>query len=338
MRLLLLAGLALFSFPVAAQTSDSGVVRYTGTIDNVKYVFGAAPPVAHVKPGNILESNSLDCFGNALQKPGDPFSLVKGDNPLTGPFYIDGAEPGDTLVVHILELKVDGKQGVGTFSPGFGAANATHYTPMLETKPLPEKIWFYPIDQEKNTATFQALDSNFKVSFPLHPFLGCIGVAPANGEARSSIVPAEFGGNMDAPEVAVGNTLYLPVNVPGALFYFGDGHAAMGDGEVAGSAVEVPMRVRLQFEIIKKKRIDWPRLENEHELITTGIYRPVDDAVRIAVTELVGWIHAEYGLSDLDAYELFSKVGKLHLTEMVDPNYVVLASIDKKYLPAKIRK
>jgi len=322
--------------PQGAQDAASQTVRYTATIETVKYVYGPAPPVARLKPGNILEANSLDCFGNALQKPGDSFSLVKGDNPLTGPFFIEGAEPGDTLVVHILDLQVDSNQGIGAFSPGFGAANSTHYTPVLEAKSLPEKMWFYPIDAEKNTATFQALDTNFKVSFPLHPFLGCIGVAPANGEARSSIVPAEFGGNMDAPEVSKGNTLYLPVNVAGALFYFGDGHAAMGDGEVAGSAVEVPMRVKLRLDLLKKKRIEWPRLENENEIMTTGIYRPVDDAVRIAVTELVKWIHNDYGLSDLDAYELCSKVCKLHLTEMVDPNYVVVASIEKKFLPALV--
>jgi len=224
---------------------------------------------------------------------------------------------------------------VGTFSPGFGAINATHYTPMLEKEALPEKIWFYPIDHADKTATFQALDSNYKVKIPLHPFLGCIGVAPANGEARSSIVPAEFGGNMDAPEVSVGNTLYLPVNVSGALFYFGDGHAAMGDGEIAGSAIEVPMKARLQFDLVKAKHTGWPRFENEKEIMAAGIYRPVDDAVRIAFTELVGWIHADYGLSNLDAYELLSKVGKIHLTEMVDPNYVVIASIEKKYLPPK---
>src|SRR5437667_8808921 len=234
--------------PAFAQSSaapaKADAVEYHATIDNAKYVFGVAPPVAHVKAGNILEANSLDCFGNALQKPGDSMSLVKGDNPLTGPFYIDGAEPGDTLVVHILDLQIDGKQGVGTFSPGFGAINATHYTPMLEKEPLPEKIWFYPIDQADRTATFQALDSNYRVRIPLHPFLGCIGVAPANGEARSSIVPAEFGGNMDAPEVSVGNTLYLPVNVSGALFYFGDGNAAMGGGEIAGGAIEVRTKAR----------------------------------------------------------------------------------------------
>jgi amidase len=310
------------------------VVQYYATIDVVKYVYGAAPPVARLRPGNILEANSLDCFGNAIKKRGDTLALTKGDNPLTGPFFIEGAEPGDTLVVHILDLQVDGDQGLGAFAPGFGALNQTNYTPMLHA-PLPEKIWFYPIDHASNTATFQALDSNYKVKIPLHPFLGCIGVAPAGGEARSSIVPAEFGGNMDAPEVSAGNTLYLPVNVAGALLYFGDGHAVMGDGEIAGTAIEVPMKVRLQVDVVKGKHSNWPRFENDKEIMAAGIYRPVDDAVRIAFTELVAWIHADYGLSEMDAYELLSEVGKVHLTEMVDPNYVVVASIEKRYLPVK---
>jgi len=339
MRALLPAFILVLPISTLAQTSSvpskPEVIQYHASIDNVKYVFGVAPPVAHLKAGDILDANSLDCFGNALQKPGDTSALVKGDNPLTGPFYIDGAEPGDTLIVRILDLKVDGKQGVGEFSPGFGGINSTHYTPMLEKERLPEKIWFYPIDNAEGTATFQALDSNFKVKIPLHPFLGCIGVAPANGEARSSLVPAEFGGNMDAPEVSAGNTLYLPVNVSGALFYFGDGHAAMGDGEIAGSAIEVPMKARLQFDLVRGKHTGWPRFENEKEIMAAGIYRPVDDAVRIAFTELVAWMHSDYGLSELDAYELLSKVAKIHLTEMVDPNYVVVASVEKKYLPAK---
>ncbi len=334
--LLMLLGMAMAGGVASAQNGPGTgeVVKYKATIDNVKYVYGMAPAVAHLKPGNVLEANSLDCFGNVIQKPGDSLSSIKGDNPLTGPFFVDGAEPGDTLVVHFLDLQVDGKQGLGALGPGFGALNATNYTPMLHP-PLPEKIWFYPIDAESNTATFQALDTNYKVKMPLHPFLGCIGVAPANGEARSSIVPAEFGGNMDATEASVGNTLYLPVSVSGAMLYFGDGHAGMGDGEIAGSAIEVPMRVRLQVEVIKGKRTGWPRFENDKKIMCAGIYRPLEDAVRIAYTELVAWIHAEYGLSELDAYELLSKVGKAHLAEMVDPNYTVVASIEKKYLPPK---
>jgi len=334
LSLLLLAPAGALAQSAATQSSGQKVVEFHATIDNVKYVYGVAPPVAHVRPGDILEANSLDCFGNAIHKPGDTLALSKGDNPLTGPFFIDNAEPGDTLAIRILDLQVDGDQGLGAFAPGFGALNETNYTPMLHA-PLPERIWFYPISHSENTGTFQALDSNFKVKIPLHPFLGCIGVAPANGEARSSVVPAEFGGNMDSPEASAGNTLYLPVSVPGALFYFGDGHAAMGDGEIAGTAIEVPMKARLQFELVKGKHTNWPRFENEKEIMTAGIYRPVDDALRIAFTELVAWIHADYGLSELDAYELLSKVARIHLNEMVDPNYVVVASIEKKYLPPK---
>ena len=328
-------GLILSVVVVLAVTAAAqNVVKYHSTMNDVKYVYGVAPPVARLKPGDVLDTNTVDAFGNAIKKPGDSLSMVKGDNPLTGPFYIEGAAPGDTLAVKILDLQVDGDQGVGAFAAGFGALNETSYTPMLHT-PLPEKIWFYPIDHASNTATFKALDSDFSVKIPLHPFFGCIGVAPANGEVRSSIVPAEFGGNMDAPEVSVGNTLYLPVNVSGALLYMGDGHAAMGDGEVAGTAIEVPLRARLQLDLIKGQRISWPRFENDHAIMTVGAYRPLDDSLRIAFTELVAWIHNDYGLSEFDAYELLSKVAKIHLDEMVDPNYVIVASIEKKYLPPK---
>src|SRR5579872_5117937 len=324
LALLLLSGMA----------SGQSIVKYQATIGSVKYVYASVPPVAHLKAGDILDTNTLDCFGNAIQKPGDTLSMAKGDNPLTGPFYVEGAEPGDTLAVKILDLQVDSNQGVGAFAPGFGAINPTNYTPML-APPLPEKIWFFPIDHATNTATFQGLDSKFSVKIPLHPFFGCIGVAPADGEARSSIVPAEFGGNMDSPEASMGNTVYFPVNVRGGLLYLGDGHAAMGDGEVAGTAIEVPLKARVQVNVIKGQKINWPRFENDDAIMTVGAYRPLDDALRIAFTELVSWIHEDYGLSEFDAYELLSQVAKIHLNEMVDPNYVVVASVQKKYLPPK---
>ena len=216
---------------VPPRTADSApahrVVHFHATKENVKTLFGPAEPVAALRPGDILETTTLDCFGGALQNPGDKLSQVTMDNPLTGPFYIEGAQPGDTLVIKFLELTVDGNQGIGVYGPGFGALTSSTYTPMLASE-LPERIWFYPIDRTANTATFKPADSNFNVKIPLHPFLGCVGSAPANGEARSSIVPAEFGGNLDSPEASAGNTLYLPVNVRGALLYLGDGHAAMG--------------------------------------------------------------------------------------------------------------
>ena len=319
---------------VASSASAQQITRYTPKFEDLKYVYGTMPPVATVKPGEIIETNTFDAFGNAIKKPGDTMAMVKGDNPLTGPFAIAGAEPGDMLAVRILDLTVDSAKGVGAFAPGFGALNATTYTPMLHPA-LPERIWFYDIDNRTNTATFHALDSPYTVTIPMQPFLGCIGVAPAGGEARSSVVPAEFGGNMDAPEVRPGYTVYLPVNVPGALLFVGDGHAVQGDGEVAGTGIEVPLRVRLQVDLIKKKKIVWPRFENDAAIAAVGAYRPLDDALRIAFTELVSWIHDEYGLSSLDAYELLSKVAKIHLTEMVDPNYVVVASIEKRFLPRR---
>src|SRR5437667_2101594 len=187
--------LVLMSGVSKAPAEDSGgkIVKYHATINDVKYVYGVASPVARLVPGDILETNTVDAFGNAIQRSGDTLSLVKGDNPLTGPFYIEGAEPGDTLIVKFLDVQVDSKQGVGAFAPGFGALNTTFYTPMLNP-PLPERIWFYPVDTVRNVAKFEAMDSKFSLDIPLHPFLGCIGVAPAGGEARSSIVPAENGG------------------------------------------------------------------------------------------------------------------------------------------------
>jgi acetamidase/formamidase len=327
-----LAALAT-AFPAFAQR----VVRYVPAEKDLKFVYATASPVATLQPGDTLETYTFDAFGNVIKKPGDTMAMVKGDNPLTGPFAIAGAEPGDTLAIKILDLTVDSDRGVGALAPGFGALNTTSYTPMLN-KNLPERIWFYDIDKRSNTATYHAVDSNYSVAIPLRPFLGCIGVAPAGGEARASTVPAEFGGNMDAPEVRPGYTLYLPVNVPGALLYIGDGHAAQGDGEIAGTAVEVPLRVRLQAQLLKRKRIAWPRFENDTTLMTVGAYRPVDDALRIAFTELVAWIHADYGLSELDTYELLSKVATIHLVEMVDPNYVVIAGVEKRYLPGNGRR
>jgi amidase len=299
--------LAALVFLPAGAVSAQQVVRYEPREADLKYVYATAPPVATLQPGDTLETRTVDAFGGVIQKPGDTLARVKGDNPLTGP---------------------------GALAPGFGALNTTSYTPMLNPN-LPEKIWFYDIDRAANEATFHALDSSFTVRIPMQPFLGCIGVAPAGGEARASIVPAEFGGNMDAPEVRPGFTLYLPVNVAGGLLYMGDGHAAQGDGEVAGTAIEVPLRVRLRVDLIKRKKIAWPRFENDSSLMAVGAYRPLDDALRIAFTELVGWIHADYGLSEMDAYELLSKVAKIHLVEMVDPNYVVVAAVEKKFLPKR---
>ncbi len=329
-----LCGSFLCASVTFAQALPARVVKYEPTFATVKFDFGPGEPVARIAAGEILETDTLNCTAHCSGIPADKLELARNSNLLTGPFYIEGAEPGDTLAIEFLQLSVNGDEGEGTIAPGFGAINPTHYTPMINP-PIPARTWHYSIHSAEGTATYQAHDSDFSVRIPLRPFLGCIGVAPEAGETRSSLVPAEFGGNMDASESSVGNTLYLPVNVAGALLYVGDGHAAMGDGEIGGTAIEVPMHARLQFHVIKGRKIEWPRFENANELMAAGIYRPLDDSLRIAFTQLVEWIHADYGLSELDAYELLSKVATIHVAEMVDPNYVVVAKIDKKYLPRK---
>jgi acetamidase/formamidase len=324
-RLILVSLLCLT--PLAAQSGH--VVHYDLKMQELKTVYGDLPPVMHVKPGDTIDTTTVDADGKEPEAKG---YKVAGPNPLTGPFYIEGAEPGDTLAVKFIDIEPNAPVGFGSAGPGFGALNSSSYTPVLGG-PIPKLEWPYPIDKARNEATFQAKDSNFTVKIPLHPFLGCVGVAPGGGEARGSIVPAEFGGNMDAPEASVGNTLYLPVSVPGALLSFGDGHAAMGDGEIDGTAIEISMKVRLQVNLIKHRKIEWPRFENSDYIMSVGIYRPLDDALRIAFNGLIGWMHASYGLSEMDSYELLSKVAEIHLDEMVDPNYVVVAKINKRFLP-----
>jgi acetamidase/formamidase len=324
---LLLAGVS--SGLLAAQDGKGRTLRYDLKMEDLKYVYGVSTPVLRARPGDTIETNTVDADGKAVEAKG---YKVKGFNPLTGPFYVEGAELGDTLAVKFLSVEVDGTEGYGDIDPSFGGALISgHYTPLLGSA-VKALSWTYPIDKAANMTTFRAKDSNFSVKIPLHPFMGCVGVAPADGEARSSIVPAEFGGNMDASEASAGNTLYLPVNVPGALLFLGDGHGAMGDGEIAGTAVEVSARVRFQVNVIKKQTISWPRFENDDYIMAVGIYRPLDDALRIAFTELIHWIHERNGLSDMDAFELLSKTAEIHLAEMVDPNYVVIAKVNKKFL------
>ena len=317
---------------LVALSASAETFRYVPKKSELKYVFGVAEAVLRIRAGDIVETETADQEENVK----DPVKGWKplGPNPQTGPFYVEGAEPGDTLAVMLLDLEVTSDAGVGETFPGFGILHSSKYTPMLGPR-APARHWLYPIDKKRGTAEFQARDSDFKVQIPLAPFLGCIGVAPADGEARSTITPGEWGGNMDAPPVRKGTTVYLPVNVKGALLYLGDGHAAQGEGEIAGTAIEVGMKVKFRVDVIKGQTIPWPRMEDGEYLMAVGSYRPLEDALRIAYTELIAWIHRDYGLSEMDAYELLSKVSVTDVAEVVDPNYTVIAKIAKKFLPPK---
>lgn len=310
--------------------------KYIPRPEDLKYTFATAEPVLRVKAGDTILTWTENALGPAIQKPGDKVAPDQRPNPNTGPFHVEGARPGDTLAVHLLSIEPAAEYAAGIAGPGFGALTQTPYTPMLD-QPIPERTWYYRIDTQARTVEFSALDSHHVVKLPLRPFLGCLGVAPAGDEARSTIVPEFFGGNLDTPEVRAGSTVFLPVNVAGALLYLGDGHAAQGEGEIAGTAAEVAMNVRFKVDVVKGRPIGTPRIEDDTYLMTVGSYRPLEDAMRIASRELIRWIVDDYGLSSLDAYELLSVAMESNVSQLVDPNYTVVVKIKKDYLPPKRR-
>ena len=176
------------------------------------------------------------------------------DNPQTGPFFIEGAEPGDTVAVHILEARAGARLRACRRSRRGSARSSAPIGRRCSRPDLPETTWRYDLDAARTTARTTSRDGTHAWEVPLAPFLGCLGVAPAGGEVRSTIVPGAFGGNMDCPEVRAGNTVFLGVNVPGALLSFGDGHYAMGEGEIMGAAIEGAMNVEVFVELLKKQR------------------------------------------------------------------------------------
>ena len=312
------------------------VLHYIPKHEELKYTFGGVAPTHHIAPGTRIITWTEDCYDGAVTRPDQlPTKVVPPghDNPQTGPFYIDGAEPGDTVAIHIEKLAPARDHGISSFFPGFGALNGTDRTAILGAD-LPEKVWFYDVDSAKNIARTKSLDGKSSWEVPLAPFLGCLGVSPGQ-EVRSTIVPDAFGGNMDCPEIRAGNTVYLGVRAPGALLSFGDGHYAMGEGEIIGTAIEGAMNVELTVDLIKGRATPWPRIENGDWIMTVGAGRPLEDAARIAFKEMVRWVQETTQLSDMDAYEFVSQNAKAPIVEMVDPEYTVLVKIEKKRLPSR---
>jgi acetamidase/formamidase len=301
---------------------------------SLTYTFGGAAPVASLRPGTVLSTWTLDCFAGAVKSRDDKVSEVCDPrflNPQTGPFFVEGAEPGDTLAVHFLSIEPREARGFSTTVPLFGALTATGFTAMLHD-PLPERTWVYEIDHDLRAVRYEALESSYTVSLPLDPMHGTVGVAPPLGEARSSLTPGSWGGNMDTPEMRAGTTCYLGVNVDGAIFSLGDGHARQGEGETCGVAVECAMDTVLVVDLIKGQPTAWPRLEDDDFLMTTGSARPLEDAFRIAHTELVHWVSSLTGLSTIDAYQLVSQAALTPIANVVDTNYTVVAKLPKTVL------
>jgi amidase len=311
------------------QTNEGGTVEVVP--QDYSYVFNPyREPIARVKPKERVTIQADDAFESRITKkedlPSRALATAKFLNPQTGPIYVEGAEPGDTLAIHIESIEPTRDFAVSVLIPYFGGLTSTNFTRTLQD-PLPERVWIWNlVDGGSNL-----FNEELGLKLPWEPFLGTLAVAP-DLEAITALSPGPFGGNMDVPDVKPGNTVYLPVWNSGALVYTGDCHARQGQGELCGVAMEITSKVTVVFDVIKDKPIEWPRIESDEAIMVVGSARPMEDAARIANTELILWLEHEYGYDRWDAYQLLTQAGGLYVGNMVDTTYSLVASVDKKHL------
>jgi acetamidase/formamidase len=282
------------------------------------------PPVARVAPGETVEFHPVDSSGGQLNRASTVADIATLDfakvNPVAGPVYVEGAEPGDAIKVTLLHFAPSG-WGWTANIPGFGLLADQFKEPALH-------IWTY----DANTLAPAMYGPGGRV--PLKPFCGTIGLAPAESGLHSIVPPRRMGGNMDIRDMAAGTELYLPVEVAGGLFSVGDTHATQGDGEVCGTAIESPCSLAARFELVKDARLAFPRFTTPGPVarhmdakgyeVTTGIGSDLMDGARAAVSGMIDLLAARYNMAPVDAYMLCSVCGDLRISEIVDmPNWVV---------------
>ncbi len=297
------------------------------TPESFSYVFSPyREPIARVRPGERVVIQCEDAFESRIRTAADvPSRALAGArflNPQTGPIYVEGAEPGDTLAVRIEEITPTRDFAASCLIPYFGGLTSTAVTRTLQA-PLEERVWIWKLENG------QLRNDEIGLSLPWQPFMGTLAVAP-DLEAITTLAPGPFGGNMDVPDVCSGNIVYLPVWNEGALFYTGDTHARQGQGELCGVALEITSRVTVVFDVVKGKAILWPRIESPDRLMAVGSARPMEDAARIAYAELAGWLAADFGWTLPNAYQLLTQAGGLYVGNMVDTTYSLVASIEKR--------
>jgi acetamidase/formamidase len=282
------------------------------------------PPARTVAPGTTLEFECLDSSGGQFTAASTAADVAKLDfakvNPVTGPIYVDGAEPGDALKVTIHEFKPSGFGWTANI-PGFGLLADQFREGAIH-------IWTYD-PASLAPALFSPMGK-----VPLKPFAGTIGVAPAEPGLHSVVPPRRVGGNMDIRDLSAGTTLYLPVEVAGGLFSIGDTHAAQGDGEICGTAIESPMNAVLTLDLVKQANLAMPRfttsgpvarhLDERGYEVTTGIGEDLFEGARMAVSQMIEQLARTHNMAPVDAYMLCSVCGDLRISEIVDqPNWVV---------------
>jgi len=304
--------------------------RLTGEVQkDYRYTIGKyAEPVLRIRPGDQVEIETLDAFGGLIKNErSKPSEILKfpNVNPLNGPIVIEGAAAGDTLAIEIKAIKPRGPQPRGTtcLIPHFGGLTTTGKDPGLQD-PLPELVRKVEIHDTE-------IVWNERIRIPYEPFIGTIGTAPEL-DSINSLTPDSHGGNMDLPDVAPGHTLYLPVRVPGAYLYVGDCHAAQGDGELCGVALEFASLTTIGVNIVKGWKTDWPRVENDEYIMSVGSARPMENAAKTAFMDLIAWMVERHKMDKYEAYFLLTQVARVRLGNMVDPNFTVAARVAKRYL------
>ena len=317
---------AVAAASLAASAQAPPTITYTPTAGVPTYA--VREPVLRLTPGTTVETRTYSIPGDYYEGGAWPGEV--------GPFHIEGAAPGDTLVVKIVHLRPNRDTAMSRYSPnGISGVAADNRTRMLND-PLPARTFLWRLDRQRMVGILDLPNSASKqIEVPLKPMLGRVAVAPAGQEAFGGLWPGDFGGNLDASDVREGATVYLPVFHPGALFYFGDGHALQGDGEIIGSGLETTIDVTFTFDLIKNKRIRWPRIEDADHIMVAASMRPLIDALRISYVELIEWLVAEYGFEKMEAFQVASQAGEVRVANVVDPNYTVVAKFPKKLLPPK---
>ncbi len=285
---------------------------------------GSHPPVLRIAPGDTVVTTTVDAGG------GDATGerIAPRGNPMTGPFHIEGAELGDTLVLTFDRLTPNRPTG---FSGSVLAANVVD--PEF-VRDLPERsLTTWNVDVEGGEAWPETPVAGLeKLRLPVVPMVGCFGVAPAQGEAISTATSAPHGGNMDYRGFGEGMTIYLPVFVEGALFHLGDGHATQGDGEIVGTGIEISFDVEFTVDLRKSETIGWPRGENEEYIFTAGNARPLDQALQHATTEMVRWLERDYGLDVVAASTLMGQCVEYEVGNVFDPAYTMICKMPKRIL------
>lgn len=288
---------------------------------------GSHDPVLRVSDGDQIFTTTVDARGFDHERN----AVTQRGNPQTGPFYVEDAEPGDTLVVELDSIKPNRNYG---FCGSSVAPNVVRpdYVPQL---PLDAPLAEWDVDVSRGTAILQRPESKLgAITLPLDPMIGCFGVAAKGGQAISTATSAEHGGNMDYRGFTSGTKVYFPVFEPGALFFLGDGHAVQGDGEIVGSGIEISMDVEITLRLQKGKTIGWPRGENDQWIFTAGNARPLDEATQIATTEMLIWLQQDFGLDALGANLLLAQCVRYELGNMFDPAYTMVCKVAKSWLPA----